>query len=68
MRTTISCLQTGTGSAHEFAVRTFGLSPFLDPRRTRINLISGRRCNGRTTIPPTAARAQEDETILDDGI
>ncbi|MFA1677995.1 hypothetical protein ACDY97_36300 [Rhizobium mongolense] len=34
----------------------------------RINLISGRRSNGRTTIPPAAARAQEDETILDDGV
>ncbi|MDW5315917.1 hypothetical protein R6X40_17460 [Rhizobium sp. PL01] len=52
----------------EFAFRTCGLSPFLDPRPARINLISGRRFNGRTTIPPAAARAQEDETILDDGI
>ena len=45
-----------------------GLSPFFDPRHARINLISGRRSNGRTIIPPAAARAQEDETILDDGV
>jgi len=34
----------------------------------RINLTSGRRVCGCTNIPPAAARAQEDETILDDGV
>lgn len=42
--------------------------PVPDPRQARINLTSGRRRYGCTIIPPTAARAQEDETILDDGV
>lgn len=53
----------------ELAFRTYGLSPFLDPRALHVSTsypVAVR--NGRTTIPPTAARAQEDETILDDGI
>lgn len=40
----------------------------LTRANARINLTSGRRACGRTKIPPTAAKAQEDETTLRDGV
>jgi hypothetical protein len=51
-----------------FRPKTQGLSPFVIRACARINLTSGRRRRGCTIIPPAAAKAQEDETILDDGV
>ena len=47
---------------------TQGLNPILIPAQARINLPSGRRLRSCTNIPLAAARAQEGDTRLDDGI